>query len=158
MNDTVQTALATYQAALTATATIPEAPFYYGSDLWCESDLHPRMEEVADTALVIAQHVVRRLGTPPGTLPDDDDWGIDVGEYCNRPTTTRELQRLEGEIAAELIDDDRIETVAATVVASSDYSTLTVTIRIEPADPEANEFTLTLSVSDIGLLIEELRG
>ena len=54
------------------------------------------------------------------------------------------------------VDDDRIDEVHAAVEASTDCSTLTVTLRIVPVDPLVGDFTLTLSVSDAGVLIEEM--
>ncbi len=155
MNATVQAALAASLAALEVTSSIPIAPYGYGGDMWCESDLDPRMDEISDSALVLAQHCVRRLDTPGG-LPDEDEWGISISEYCNRPTTRQELYALEGEIVAELVDDDRIDEVYCTVEPSSDYSTLTVTLRIVPVDSAEQDFSLTLSVSDVGVLIEEM--
>lgn len=155
MNATVQAALTTGLAALTETSTLPEAPYGYGCDISCESDIDPRMDEVTNSALVLAQHCVRRLDTPTG-LPDDDDWGMSLANYCNRPTTRQELYELEGEIVAELVDDDRVDEVHAAVEASTDCSTLTVVLRIVPLDPLANDFSLTLSVSDVGVLIEEM--
>ena len=157
MNETVQAALAAGLATLTETATVPDTPYGYGSDLWCESDLDPRMTEVTDSALVLAQHCVRRLDTPNG-LPDDDDWGISISDYCNRPTTRQELYELEGAIAAELVDDDRIDEVQAEVESSADFTTLTVRLRIVPVDPLVGDFSLTLSVADVGILIEEMRA
>ena len=138
---------------------MPDTPYGYGygSDLWCESDLDPRMTEVTDSALVLAQHCVRRLDTPNG-LPDDDDWGISISDYCNRPTTRQELYELEGAIAAELVDDDRIDEVQAEVESSADFTTLTVRLRIVPVDPLVGDFSLTLSVADVGILIEEMRA
>jgi hypothetical protein len=110
MNSTVQAAIAAGLAELEVTSSIPSPPFGYGSDLWCESDLDPRMSEVTDSALVLAQHCVRRMDTPGG-LPDEDEWGISIAIYCNRPTTRQELYSLEGEIVTELVDDDRIDEV-----------------------------------------------
>lgn len=139
-----------------ATSSTPTAPYGYGGDMWCESDLHPRMIDVSDSALVVAQHCVRRLDTPNG-LPDDFDWGLSLSDYCNRPTTRAELYALEGSISSELVDDDRIDEVHAQVEPSSDFRTLAVTLRIVPLDPANQEFTLTLSVSDVGVLLEEMR-
>ena len=155
MNATVQAAITAGLAALEPVSSIPEAPYGYGSDLWCESDLDPRMSEVSDSALVLAQHCARRLDTPSG-LPDDDSWGISIGDYCNRPTTTQELYELEGSIVAELVDDDRIDEVTASVEASSDLRTLTVSIRVVPLDSAEASFTATRSVSDTALIIEEI--
>jgi hypothetical protein len=157
MNAIVQAALDAAIADLEVTSSIPAAPYGYGGDMWCESDLDPRMTEISDTALVLAQYAVRRLDTPDG-LPDDPNWGMSISEYCLRPTTRREIAALAGEIVAELRDDDRIDTVSAAVAVSTDYTTLTATIRIVPMDPEAGEFTLTLSVSDSEIRIEEMVG
>lgn len=155
MNAVVQAALTAALAELDVTSSTPSAPFGYGSDLWCEGDLHPRMIEVSDDALLLAQYCLRRLDTPSG-LPDVPEWGIDLASYLNRATTRRELAALEGLIITELTDDDRIDEVQATVTASQDQRTLWVKLRIVPLDPRAAEFTLTLSVSDAGLLLEEL--
>jgi hypothetical protein len=155
MNDTVEAAILAGLAGLTQTATIPASPFGYGSDMWCESDLHPRAEEVSDSVLVVAQHCVRCLDTPNG-LPDDGEWGLSVGDYCNRPTTREELNALEGQIVSQLVDDDRVDDATAAVTASSDTRTLTIEIKIVPVDETSEEFTLTLSVSDVGVLREEI--
>lgn len=155
MNDIVQAAITSGLAELEVTSSIPTAPYGYGGDMWCEADIDPRMTEVSDSALVLAQHCVRRLDTPSG-LPDDDDWGLSLQDYLNRPTTREELYALEGEIVAEIVDDDRIDEVQAAVEASTDCTTLTVSLRIVPTDPLVNDFSLTLSVSDAGVLIEEM--
>ncbi len=155
MNATVQAALAAALAELEVTSSIPDAPFGYGSDISCDSDVDPRWREVSDSALVLAEHCVRRLDTPQG-LPDQDDWGISITDYVNRPTTQQELYALEGAIIAELVDDDRIDEVKADVEVSSDYRTLTVGIKIVPEDPLAEDFTMTLSVTDTGVLLEEM--
>ena len=62
---------------------------------------------------------------------------------------------LEGEIESELIDDDRVDEVRAQVSSSGDGGTLSVRLRIIPVD-SSDSFTLTLSVSPIATLIEEL--
>jgi len=153
MSELVHGAITQGLAALKATSTVPKPPLGYGSDLWCEDDLHPHLAEVTGSALVIAQYALRRLSTPAGSLPDDPEWGLDLSGYCNRPTTSRELALLEGEIESELLDDDRIDEVRAQV--SSSGNTLSVRLRIIPVDA-SKSFTLTLSVSKISTLIEEL--
>lgn len=155
MNTIVQAAINASLAALETTSSIPSTPYGYGSDISCESDIDPRMNEITDSALVLAQHCVRRLDTPTG-LPDDDNWGMSLSSYCNRPTTRQELYELEGSIVAELVDDDRIDEVRAEVESSTDGSTLTVSLEIIPLDPLANDFSLILSVTDVSVLIEEM--
>lgn len=156
MSAIVKAAIDAGLAELEATTTVPEPPFGYGSDLWGEADLHERMEEVGDTALVLAQYAVRRLDTPSG-LPDDGDWGMSLASYCNRGMTQRELSLLGSEIEAELVDDDRIDFVTAEVTSPDNWKTLSVKIRIVPVDDDEG-FELILSVSPIEVLLEELRA
>lgn len=157
MNTTVQSAITASIASLDVTSSVPSTPFGYGSDIWCEADLHPRMTEVSEEALVLAQHCVRRLDTPNG-LPDDDEWGISITDYLNLPTTTRELSEIQGAISAELRDDDRIDDLSVSVEFSTDYKEITVNLNIVPLDSLVNEFTLILSVTDVGIIIEEMRS
>jgi hypothetical protein len=154
MSAIVKSAIEAGLADLEATTTVPDPPFGYGSDLWCEADLHERMEEVSDTALVLAQYAVRRLDTPSG-LPDDGDWGMSLASYCNRGMTPRELSLLGSEVEAELADDDRIGFVTVEVTSAVDWKSLSVKIRIVPVDDDEG-FELILSVSPIEVLIEEL--
>ena len=157
MNTIVNNAIIAALANLEVTSSVSKSPFGYGTDMWCESDLDPRMKEVAESALVLAQSCVRRIDTPNG-LPDDNEWGISVSEYLNRPTTRKELYLLESEISAELVNDDRIDNVKVSVETSTDFSTLTIEIRVTPKDAIENDFTLILSASDVGVIIEEMRS
>lgn len=156
MNTTVQNAINASIAALEVTSSVPNTPYGYGSDMWCEADLDPRMKEVSEEALVLAQHCVRRLDTPNG-LPDDNEWGISITDYLNLPTTTRELAEIEGAISAELREDDRVDYVDVSVEFSADYTEITIDLNITPLDSLVNEFTLILNVSDAGIIIEEMR-
>lgn len=157
MSIIVKDAIAASIATLEITSSIPSAPFGYGSDLSCEADIDERMTEVQESALVLAQHCVRRLDTPNG-LPDDDNWGISITDYLNRPTTTRELSELEGAISSELRQDDRIDNISVSVEFSADYSEITINLGITPLDALVNEFVLILSVTDTGIIIEEIRS
>lgn len=155
MNSTVETALSEMIAELEVTSSVPVAPYGYGSDVSCANDIDARWTEISDTALIIAQHCVRRIDTPNG-LPDKDDWGISITDYCNRPTTRKELNELEGKVFGQLIDDDRINELFVSAEPSTDYTTLTVNVRIVPEDPSTEDFTLILSVSDTGVILEEM--
>jgi len=155
MNSTVETALAAMIADLEVTSSIPSASLGYGSDISCATDIDPQWVEISDTALIIAEHCVRRIDTPNG-LPDVDEWGISITDYCNRPTTQKELFELEGQIISELIEDDRIDELRASVEVSSDFRTLTVNIRIVPFDPLVGDFAMILSVTDTGVIIQEI--
>lgn len=155
MNTTVQTAIAAAIAELEVTSNTPVAPFYYGSDISCDFDVDPNWNEVQDSALIIAQHCVRAIDTPTG-LPDEPEWGISVTEFCNRPTTVQELRGIESSVSSEFRRDDRIENVLVSVSQSTDYTRMTIEARITPVDPMTDDFTLILSASDSGVLIEEM--
>jgi len=157
MNFIVKNAIDESISLLTVTSSIPVAPFGYGSDLSCENDLDSRMTEVHESALVLAQYCVRRLDTPNG-LPDNDEWGLSISEYLNFPTTLRQLSQIEGSISSELRDDDRIDDVSVSVQFSADYKEITINLGIKPLDSLVNEFTLILSVTDTGIIIEEMKS
>jgi len=155
MNTTVQAAITEMIADLEVTSSVPSAPYGYGSDISCTTDVEVHWAEISNTALIIAEHCVRRIDTPNG-LPDDDSWGISIADYCNRPTTLKEISELEGRVVSELIDDDRIDDLRVSIEVSSDFTTLTLRARVVPYDPLVGDFTLLLSVSDTGVIIEEI--
>ncbi len=159
MSAIVKAAIATELAKLVQTTDFPVAPFGYGSDISCDSDVAFDVAEVdAFSTLALAQAVVRRLDTPRGSLPDDKDYGISIRQYVNKGTTAAEIQSLAGQIKNEIIKDDRVEALTVTVRPSSTGTTLRVELAIQPVDAELGGFTLTLSATSAVILIEEIRA
>lgn len=153
-----------YLAALVAEAgarqvRLPVDPLGYGTDLACILDVSPRLDETDPTdPASLAQDIFHRLITPRGQLPDDPDYGIDLGDFLNRGTTQRDLVVAAGQVASELRKDDRIDDVAVTVTPDATGKNITFTIDTTPADPTLAPFTLVIAVSDAGALLTAIEA
>ena len=145
--------------ALTQVVDFPVAPFGYGSDISCDSDLSPDLAEIDgfDT-LVLAQAIVRRLDCPRGALPDDPNYGIDIRSYLNRGMTDEEIRAMGGQIRNELVKDDRIDVITVKVTFVPSAKLMTIEILARPFDATLGPFTLTLSATSAVILIEEIRA
>jgi phage baseplate assembly protein W len=137
----------------------PAAPFGYGQDLSCYSDLESDMSSVDPSSkLALSQAIVRRVSTPRGSVVDAPGYGIDLRSYLSRGVDADDYRDVEGQIVAELRQDDRISYVEATVVYTGSTSTLRVTIQVTPVDPAIGVFSLTLAVTDGAELLAEVRS
>lgn len=135
----------------------PVAPFGYGSDLSCSSDLTPSMLEVAgDSITALSQAIVRRLDCPRGALPDDADYGLDLRSYVNRGTTADEIRSLAGAIRNEVTKDDRIDRARVELTPSPTGSEIAIRLDITPIDQAIGGFSLTLSATSSAILLEEI--
>ena len=101
----------------------------------------------------LAQAIYRRLTTPRGTLRGGDEeqaYGIDLPGFVGDTATTIAVAALPGIIRGELLKDDRILDVVATVTAdepSNGQVSLTIDIRVVPVEDDA-ELSLTIAVSE----------
>jgi hypothetical protein len=158
MNATVLAAIEEELAALERVAPTPSAPFGYGVDLRCASDLTETMEEVeADSTLAIAEAQARRLDCPRGGIPDDPDYGISLPSMLNRGTTADDLRALAAQVRSELEKDDRVDQVGVTMTPAEDGGSFTVQTATTPIDPAVGGFRQVLAVTSAAVLIEELR-
>ena len=127
----------------------------YGVDTYCASSL--QTGRLVRGRLLLGQACFRRLITPQGTLPglsDDDDeasYGLDLAGFCGQ-VDDRDLRSAIGPaIRAELMKDDRVRDVAASVLRSvtiDGLSTYYLAVRVLPVD-ENTELELTISVSAV---------
>jgi len=124
----------------------------FGTDLWCTDQiLTGRMATGVD---LVAQAVYRRLTTARGTLRDGDDgqvYGTDVSDFVGMVGPDNAVDALPDVVAAEVLKDDRVESVDVHASITRDSAGLaTVTLEIECTLVDAGEsFTLTLGVSDV---------
>jgi hypothetical protein len=98
--------------------TTPRAPSTdpLGFDISCVDDIDPQAREVEGEEMV-AQAWARRLTTARGSLEDDDpDYGTDMLDVLHRKMTPGEQAALPGQIASELLKDERTLEVTARVV------------------------------------------
>ncbi len=159
MTDVVRDTIDTELALLERVAPTPSAPFGYGTDLSCTSDLSEGLLEVDPfSTRALAEALMRRLDTPRGALVGDPNYGYDLRAALNRGVTEQDVRAIAANVRAEIEKDDRVDFAAVTVTPSADGSTLRVQLVITPVDPSIGGFTLTLAVTSAELLIEELRA
>jgi hypothetical protein len=157
MSATVLNAVAADVATLERLVDVPEAPFGFGTDLSCVTDLHPEAREVDPfSRLALGEALVRRLTTQRNTLPDDPGYGIDLRARLNRGMTRADVQALAGAIRGEAEKDDRVAGVVVTVTPDPIGSRLGVRIHVTPEDPQIGEFDLTLAVTSAEVLMEAI--
>lgn len=146
-------------ALLTQLVPFPSAPFFYGSDISCDTDLDPTLSEVSgDSTLALAQALVRRLDCPRGENQDDADYGIGLRQFLNTGNTDQDINQLGGQIRVELLKDDRVDSLTVLVVPSNGGRNIRVAISVQPVDRNLGPFTLTLSASSASILLEEIRS
>jgi hypothetical protein len=142
-------------AELTRVATTPPAPWLYGRDLVCVTDLTPTLEETDPTTTQsLAQDIYHRITTERGSLVDDPDFGEDVRGYLSSATTPRELFAIGGRLEAEILKDDRVRSV--TVDVQGNTSELNITISVTPDDPTLEPFRMILAVTSAEALLQEI--
>lgn len=155
----VHDTIAAELALLARLEPTPIAPFGYGQDLDCTTDIDENLLEVDPSSkTAVAQALLRRLSCPRGRLPDDPDYGFDLRGMLSRGTDTNVLRDLAGQIKAEVLKDDRVDGADVTTTYSAQTVTLEVTIWIAAVDPRLGTFALTLAVTDGELLLKELNG
>lgn len=154
VRDTI-TALVALQVKASSTAV---APFGYGVDLVCATDIDLQLAETVSTTVAsLAQDCFHRVTTPRGSIVDDPNFGIDLRALLSTgltPAVTRSIATL---VHGELLKDDRIADVATSLSVSGVGKSLvyTVTITITPAFLSAS-FDLVVSVTDGAALLSAI--
>lgn len=148
MNDDVQASITRQMAELTRVVDVPVAPFVYGRDLSCVTDLSPTLAEVdSNSPQAIVEAVTRRYITPRGGLADDAAYGLDVRAHLNRGHTPRDLRALSGAMQGEAQKDDRVSEASVQLEAAVNSSEMLAHVVIVPADPALNDFDFTFAVT-----------
>lgn len=128
----------------------------YGRDVWCDDSL--RTGRYATGVRLVAQNAYHRLTTPRGMLrggEDEANYGLDLVGLVGTAESTGLAAALPGKIQNELLKDERIEEVRATVTRSQDGPAVTYEIEIE-ADTSEGPFELVLSVADVTVALLKL--
>ncbi len=92
----------------------------------------------------------RRLLTRKGLLPFHPDYGVDLRQYLNESITDQVLSEAKATALAELRQDERVDTVDATVSYASSTQVLSFLFRGASA---AGPFVFTLAVSQLTVAI-----
>ena len=156
MNEILSRAIADATAALEPVVPTPTGDLGFGSDLSCTDDLTPDVAELdGSDPTIVAQAIYRRLITPRGRLLDDPDYGFDVRGLLHRPTTQTDLFGMQGQIRNEIRKDDRVDTdgLSVTVIMTS---AVQLDIEISGRTVTGEDFSLTMAVTDGGVLLKEL--
>lgn len=114
-------------------------------------DLEENGLEVTGRTL-LAEAISRRLSTFRGTLIDDPDYGFDVTQYVNDDIDARTLGELAAGCDAEAKKDERVLDSSTTATLAGGVLILAMSLR-----DLAGPFRLTLSVSDVGVQILQVR-
>ena len=126
----------------------------FGSDLWCELDLHPNMVELSpNDPLLVAQNALRMITTDKGTYPDDPLIGMNLFNWLRRPADIHLKAALESAIKAEILRDDRVESVVVIVTPTADRTSASVSVQGICAQ---GPFKLVLSMSDSNVVLREI--
>lgn len=151
----------TFAALFTAEAATLSATFVvdttadqgFGSDLSCTDDIDAAGTELSgDDPRCVSQACYRRLTTQRGTVVDDLDYGFDLTELLELGMTRVALSRVPGMVRAELMKDDRVESVLCTV---SNVTSESFDLNISGTCAKG-PFTLTVALSDAGALLKEM--
>jgi len=127
----------------------------YGVDLRCTTDVLPRLDEVDPfSTLAIGEALFRMCACAREGLPDDPSYGIDVVGMLHRPTTPEELAGMAGEIHAQWVTDDRVDSVSVEVTAPSPGE-LQISGRVTPVD-SSETFALVIVVQEGAAMLEAL--
>jgi hypothetical protein len=120
----------------------------YGADTWAVNGV--RTGRLVTGKLLVAQALYRRLITPRGTLFYDTAYGFDLSEFVGEVGPELAAAAMPGRIRNELLKDDRVSSVDASVevVTEGAETTLVVSITATLAD-SGETFTLTLGVSSV---------
>jgi hypothetical protein len=123
----------------------------YGRDISCATSLTPG--RLVSGARLLAEAAFRRLTTPRGMLrgaEDEGSYGLDLSEIIGSVTIAADAAALPGRIQAELLKDERFESVDVRVVDSSEGAFKAFVIYVEVFTTEG-PFTLTLRAEEVSV-------
>ena len=144
-------------ATLEKLVPTPAEPLGYGVDLSCVDDLTEAMLEVdANSRQGIAEHSVRMLTTERDSIPDAPGRGWNIRRLLNRAYTNSELRAQEGLAAAELEQDDRIESATVTMTITRATRSIRMHVQITPRDVAFGPFAFIITVNSDGEAFLEL--
>lgn len=128
----------------------------YGTDTYCYDTI--RTGRLASGPELVAQAIFRRLTTARGTLQDGDEgavYGLDLLDFVGQVGTTDAVDALPDAVAAEILKDDRVESVVVTATSSTDSAGLvTIVLNADATLQDAKQsFTLTVSITDLDITL-----
>jgi hypothetical protein len=121
----------------------------FGRDISCTTSL--RTGRMATGVRLVAEACYRRLTTPRGSLrggEEEQNYGLDLTELVGSITTKADIEALPGRIRAELLKDERLESVDVFVTDTTEGVGKSYAIRVEGITG-AGPFTLAVGVDEV---------
>lgn len=120
----------------------------FGDDYSGLDDLDPTLkEESGDKRIGLGEAIGRRLITQKGTLWYDKEYGHDVRQYLNAAFPGD--ARITAEITAEVLEEERVSDVTASVTRTGAEAESVLTILLDIESDELGPFSLTLTVDQL---------
>lgn len=119
-------------------------------------DIDPTGASVTGIA-VLAQRLVLRQTTPLGSVIDSPNDCLDIQDMLSSGMTDAEIAQLPGQIQQELVKDQEVLAVVASVTYTPSNSTLSI---VENIQSQQGPFSLTLTVtpSNVSFVIGQITG
>ena len=122
----------------------------FGTDWSCVMDLDGAGRSISGIT-VVSQAVARRITTPRGWVIDDQNYGMNVGDYLSQGVSAQDMPRVQAEVYTEILKDERVLNVTVTAILESTkqggpLDRMKITIFGETAP---GPFTLVLSVDAV---------
>ena len=121
----------------------------FGRDTSCTNSM--RTGRFASGLRLVAEAAYRRLITPRGMLRGGDEeanYGFNLAELIGSTTSAADAAALPGRIAAELLKDERLESVDAVVTPMKSGPVTTFQIAVSARTAEG-PFVLTINASSV---------
>ena len=123
----------------------------FGKDTSCTTVLRPG--QFVTGPRLVAEAAFRRLTTPRGMLrggEEEANYGLDLLDMIGAVSSKSDAIALGGKIRNELLKDERIESVDASVLLTRDGPASTLEITVEAVTREG-PFALTISVDEVSV-------
>lgn len=134
------------------------APYGYGSDLSCATDLTEDMAETdPESVQGIAEMLVRFLTVERDSVPDAPGRGFNIYRLVREGQTPESIRTAQAQIVNEATEDDRIETATCTITVAG-LKKLDINVRCTPVDKALGNFELVLGVTPDDVLFNLVQG
>ena len=121
----------------------------FGREVSCMTEM--RTGRFATGTRLVAESIFRRLTTPRGMLrgtEEEGNFGLDLTELIGSVSTKSDAASLPARIQAEILKDERVESVTVRVVDESAGVAKFFTVFIEATTAEG-PFSLTLGIDEV---------
>ena len=130
----------------------------FGKDLSCTTSIMTARYSTGPR--LVAEALFRRFTTPRGMLQggeDEQNFGLDLAALVGSVSTPSAVAALPGQIEAEALKDERVESVTVSVTSTTVGPATSWNITIK-AQTGAGPFSLVLGVSGVTVALLGIAG